>query len=135
MAVTSLRARCANCGADELLSRIAEDSGSCPFCQLTFCDDDSSLFLRGGASGRRRLSPAHPFPAQPFRSGRSPAGPPQPLFLGLAAGVPWQEGTDLTSAVTSYVSLFPIPSEELDIDLRIDHSEELEANTQAVGYH
>jgi hypothetical protein len=46
MAVISLRARCTNCGADELLSRIADDAGSCPFCQLSFCDDDSSLFLR-----------------------------------------------------------------------------------------
>lgn len=45
MSVTPLRGQCANCGADEQLSRIAEGDGSCPFCHLPFCDDDE-LFLR-----------------------------------------------------------------------------------------
>ena len=83
MAVTSLLARCANCGTEELLSRIAEDAGSCPSCQLSFCDDS------------------------------------------LATGVPWKEGTELPSAVTSYLSLFAAQLDELPIDLRIDHSEEV----------
>jgi hypothetical protein len=47
------------------------------------------------------------------------------LFLGLAAGVPWKEGTDLPSAVTSYLSFFPAQLDELPVDLRIDHSEEV----------
>jgi hypothetical protein len=125
MAVTSLRARCANCGADELLSRIADDDGSCPFCQLSFCDDDSSLFLREVL----RADVAY---RMLIRSLRHLAAPgvhlrvlPEPLFLGLAAGVPWKEGTDLPSAVTSYLSFFPAQLDELPIDLRIDHSEEV----------
>ena len=40
MRVTPLRGQCANCGADEQLSRIAESDGACPFCHLPFCDDD-----------------------------------------------------------------------------------------------
>ena len=42
MSVTPLRGQCANCGADEQLSRIAEGDGACPFCHLPFCDDDVS---------------------------------------------------------------------------------------------
>jgi hypothetical protein len=47
------------------------------------------------------------------------------LFLGLAAGVPWKEEADLPSAVTSYLSFFPAELDDLPIDLRIDHSEEV----------
>ena len=63
MSVTPLRGQCANCGADEQLSRIAEGEGACPFCHLPFCDDDE-LFLRLVL--------------------------PEPLFRGLVS-VPWPE--------------------------------------------
>ncbi len=107
MVVTSLRARCAHCGTDELLSRIADDDGSCPFCQLRFCDDDSSLFLRDVL----RADVAYRLLIHSLRRLSAPGVHmrvlPEPLFFGLAAGVPWQEGTDLPSAVRSYLSLFP----------------------------
>jgi hypothetical protein len=125
MTVTSLRARCANCGADELLSRIADDAGSCPFCQLSFCDDDSSLFLREVL----RADVAYRLLIRSLRRLSAPGVHlrvlPEPLFFGLAAGVPWQEGTDLPTAVRSYLSLFPAQLGEPDIDLRTDHSEEV----------
>ena len=126
MAVTSLRARCANCGADELLSRIAEDTGSCPFCQLSFCDDDRSLFLRQVL----RADVAYRLLIRSLRHLSAPGVHlqvlPEPLFLGLAAGVPWkEEGTALSSAVTTYLSLFPAQLAELPVDLRVDHGEEV----------
>jgi|SRR5918996_5868473 hypothetical protein len=107
MAVTSLRARCAHCGADELLSRIAEGAGSCPFCQLSFCDDDSSLFLREVL----RADVAYRLLIRSLGRLSAPGVHlrvlPEPLFLGLAAGVPWKEETELPSAVTCYLSFFP----------------------------
>ena len=125
MAVISLRGRCANCGADELLSRIADDAGSCPFCQFSFCDDDSSLFLREVL----RADVAYRLLIRSLRHLSAPGVHlrvlPEPLFLGLAAGVPWKEGTDLPSAVTTYLRLFPAQSDELHIDPRVDHSEEV----------
>jgi len=52
MHVSSLRAVCANCRAEEELSRIAEGDGSCPYCRLSFCDDDT----RPGATDLAKLS-------------------------------------------------------------------------------
>jgi hypothetical protein len=46
MSVIPLRARCANCGADELLSRIADGDGICRACHLSFCDDNTLRFLQ-----------------------------------------------------------------------------------------
>ena len=46
MSVIPLRARCANCGADELLSRVAEGDGTCTSCHVRFCEDGVLLFLR-----------------------------------------------------------------------------------------
>jgi hypothetical protein len=46
MTVIPLRGRCANCGADELLSQIADGNGACPFCHLPFCEEDGSSFLQ-----------------------------------------------------------------------------------------
>ena len=55
MSVTPLRGQCANCGADEQLSRIAEGDGACPFCHLPFCDDGERCNhdVRNGDSSRR----------------------------------------------------------------------------------
>ena len=124
MAVIPLQARCANCGAEELLSRIAEDDGSCPFCQSSFCDGDGFLFLRDvlRADIAYRLL---------IRSLRDLSAPrihlrvlPEPLFLGLAAGVPWSEGTDLPSAVRSYLSL-STQTDGVHTDPRTDRTEEV----------
>lgn len=125
MAAISLRARCTNCGADELLSRIADDAGSCPFCQLSFCDGDRSLFLREVL----RADVAYRLLVRSLRRLSAPGVHlrvlPEPLFLGLATGVPWEEGTDLPSAVTTYLSLFPGQLDEVHIDLRVNQSEEV----------
>jgi hypothetical protein len=85
-----LQACCANCGAEELLSRIADGDGACPFCQLSFCDDETSLFqflrdvLRADVAYRLLI-----------RSLRLLAAPsvhlrvlPEPLLDGLVVGVP-----------------------------------------------
>ena len=39
MTATTLRVLCANCGGDELLSRLAAGSAACPWCGLSFHDD------------------------------------------------------------------------------------------------
>lgn len=39
MTVITLRVLCANCGGDELLCRLGEGTGVCPWCQLSFRDD------------------------------------------------------------------------------------------------
>lgn len=112
MTVIPLRGRCVTCGADELLSQIADGTGSCGSCQSMFCGDESPLlFLRDvvRADAAYRLL---------IRSLRDLSAPgvhldiiPEPLFLGLAAGVPWQEGIELASAVRAYVDLVPIELE------------------------
>lgn len=53
MAVTSLPTYCANCGAEELLARI--EAAVCPFCQLSFCEDDSFQGKTLGADASDRL--------------------------------------------------------------------------------
>jgi hypothetical protein len=59
MAVIPLRSYCANCGAEELLSRIAEEAGACPFCQLIFCEVPMET-SRGDVSYRLLIgSPRH----------------------------------------------------------------------------
>ena len=102
MTGASLRARCANCGADELLSRIIDDEGTCPFCQLSFCDDDRSLFLREVL----RADVAYRLLIRSLRHLSAPGVHlrvlPEPLFLGLAAGVPWKEEDDVL--VTTYLN-------------------------------
>ncbi|MEW6470894.1 MAG: hypothetical protein AB1679_01370 [Actinomycetota bacterium] len=94
MAVIPLRARCAHCGADELLSRIAQGNGTCRFCRLSFCDDDTFQFLREvlRADVAYRLL---------IRSLQELAAPsvalrvlPEPLLEGLWTGVPWREPVD-----------------------------------------
>jgi hypothetical protein len=92
MSVTPLRGRCANCGAEEHLSRIADGDGACPFCHLPFCDDEE-LFLREvlRADVAYRLL---------IRSLRHLAVPsvnlhvlPEPLLDGLVSA-PWPEQVD-----------------------------------------
>jgi hypothetical protein len=39
MTATTLRVLCANCGGDELLSRLAAGTAACPWCGLSFDDD------------------------------------------------------------------------------------------------
>lgn len=47
MPVITLRVLCSNCGGDERLSRLAEGTGACPWCQFSFVDDS----LPAGGSG------------------------------------------------------------------------------------
>lgn len=133
MTVISLRARCASCGADELLSRIADGDGSCDLCESTFGGDESPLlFLRDVV----RANVAYRLLIRSLRDLSAPGVDllvlPEPLFLGLATGVPWQEGTELPSAVSAYVSLFPTQFGELDVVSPSDCSEETaRSKTQA----
>ena len=89
MSVTPLWGRCANCGAEEHLSRIAEGAGACPFCHLPFCDDDE-LFLRQVL----RADVAYRLLIRSLRQLSAPAVNlhvlPEPLFDGLVS-VPWPE--------------------------------------------
>jgi uncharacterized protein (DUF983 family) len=39
MTATTLRVLCANCGGDELLSRVVSGTAACPWCGLSFHDD------------------------------------------------------------------------------------------------
>lgn len=39
MTATTLRVLCANCGGDELLSRLVAGTAACPWCGLSFNDD------------------------------------------------------------------------------------------------
>lgn len=38
MTATTLRVLCANCGGDELLSRLVAGNAACPWCGLSFND-------------------------------------------------------------------------------------------------
>jgi len=39
MTATTLRVLCANCGGDELVSRLVAGTAACPWCGLSFNDD------------------------------------------------------------------------------------------------
>jgi hypothetical protein len=87
MTVIPLRGRCANCGADELLSRIADGEGMCPFCHLPFCDEDRSLFVqqvfRAEIAYRLLIRSVGRLSAPPVRLHVLP----EPLLEGLRVGL------------------------------------------------
>ena len=118
MAVIRLRDRCANCEAEELFSRIAEDAGFCRFCQSSFCDGDISL-LRADVIYRLLICSLRHISV----AGIHLRVLPEPLFRGLAAAVPWRK--ELPSAASSHLGLFPAQPDDLHIDPRIDHGEEV----------
>lgn len=88
MNVRPLRALCVNCGAEELLSRIANGDGSCPFCQLRFSEDDTLRF-------QQEAYRAHVAYRLLIRSLQNLGGSPpsirvlpEPLYEGLAEVLP-----------------------------------------------
>jgi hypothetical protein len=90
-----LRARCAHCGADELLSQIAQGEGICPFCQLSFCDDHTVQFLRDVL----RADVAYRLLIRSLQDLSAPSVAlrvlPEPLLEGLWTAVSWGEPVDL----------------------------------------